>query len=141
MFLITEMSASQAERWARHAFQALVKTGAEIPEDVSGAGMAGLYLLGFKALGNMPPQESDMLLDELMGCVRIVRDKNHPETGMPLFEEDIDEIKTRFLLQMEAFELITGFSLAGLKQALISGQMTSSPASSPTPTLPESLAS
>ena len=119
-FLITEPSSTEAYIWARHCLQAIARTGIPLPEDIQGAGVAGLQVVGFRALLNMPPGEVDSLLAQMMGWIRIVRDTTHPEIAMPLMEEDIEEIKTHLTLQMEAFELISGFSLAGVKQKLTS---------------------
>jgi hypothetical protein len=118
LFLITEMPASQAERWAFRAFQALARAGVDMPENVSGAGMAGIAVVGLKALGTIPFYEATELMDEMFSCVRIVRDKAHPETAMPLMEEDIEEVSTRLHLRSEVFELHTGFSFAGVRQSL-----------------------
>lgn len=129
MFFIKEMPASQAERWAFRAFQALARTGADLPDTVAGSGMAGIAVVGLKALGTMPYLEAVELMEEMFSCIRIVRDKNHPETAFPLMEEDIDEISTRLFLRGEVFELHTGFSFAGEKPSSTSTPATISQAS------------
>ena len=115
-YLLTEMPASQAERWAFRAFQALARAGVDIPENVSGAGMAGLAVVGLRALGSMSYLEAADLMDEMFSCVKIVRDKSHADLASPLIEEDIEEVATRLFLRGEVFELHTGFSFAGVKQ-------------------------
>ena len=117
-FQVTEMSASQAERWAFRAFQALVKSGADIPDHVVGSGMAGMAQVGLRALGNTPYYEATELMDEMFACIKIIRDRSHPDMAFPLMEEDIEEVSTRVLLRTEVFELHTGFSMAGVRQNL-----------------------
>ena len=126
LFLITEMPASQAERWAFRAFQSLARSGVDIQDNIAGAGMAGMAVLGLKALAGIPFFEASELMDEMFSCIRIVRDPAHPETAMPLMEEDIEEVSTRLLLRTEVFELHTGFSMAGVRQSL-----TPTPATAP----------
>ena len=41
-FLLTEMSAVRAEKWAARAVLALLKSGVELPEDAAQAGLAGI---------------------------------------------------------------------------------------------------
>ena len=129
LFLLTEMSSYDAEAWARHTSQAMLRAGVELPDGAAEAGMAGIYAAGLKAFGRMDTFETDNLLDQLMTCVSIVRDRAHPDIAMPLNDDDIEEVKTRVLLKAEVFELITGFSLDGLKQFLTSAPKTTSVAS------------
>lgn len=110
LFVITEMPATHGERWAMRAFFILAKAGVEIPDDVAKSGMAGLAAIGLQQLFKETKFEDvTPLLDELMGCVRIVRDHSHPEMTFPLMEEDTEEIQTRMLLRAEAFKLHVGF--------------------------------
>ena len=118
MFRITEMPASQAERWAFRVFQALARTGVDVPEHVAGSGMAGMAIVGLKALGNTPFFEASELMDEMFSCIKIIRDKSHTELTYQLIEEDIEEVATRVLLRTEVFELHTNFSMAGVRQSL-----------------------
>lgn len=113
-FRLTEMSASQAERWASRAFRALAKSNTEVPTDVENAGIAELAVFGFKALSGVDDATFDSLMDDIMKCVTV------KETALvrALTEDDIEEISTRLKLKMEVFQLITGFSLAGLTSKL-----------------------
>ena len=127
VFKITEMSAMQAERWAIRVFQALARTGADIPVDMKEGGMAGLAAVGLKAVSQIQTEEAFALLDEMIGCVKIVRDKSIPDMVFPILVTDIEEVPTLAYLRMEVFELHSGFSLAGAKQSLISALATKSP--------------
>src|SRR5262252_2336578 len=44
-FIITELPASQAERWAARALMAMVRADVELPEDFETTGIAGLVTL------------------------------------------------------------------------------------------------
>jgi hypothetical protein len=109
-FLLTEMSAARAERWAMRAFFALANSGVDLPPNIQGAGMAGLAILGLQALMGMDPERVQPLLDEMMECVQII--PSAAAGPRALVEEDIEEVATRIKLKMEVFELHTGFSLA-----------------------------
>jgi hypothetical protein len=108
-FVLTEMAASKAERWATRAILALTKSGADFPENAT---MADLAQVGMRALGNVDFHEAEVLMDEMMACVQIQPDRN-ASIVRPLIEDDIEEVSTRFKLKMEVFALHTGFSLAG----------------------------
>lgn len=139
VFVITEMPASQAERWATKAFLALAKAGIELPDNVAEMGMQGLAIIGFKALGGIEPQSAFELMDEMFAsCLAVMPDPGKPQVlrgvgGVgPIVEGDIEEVKTRFTLRMKIFELHVGFSPGGVRSKPISA--TAPQASSNTPT-------
>lgn len=114
-FKLTEMSAAQAERWALRAFFALANTGVELPDDMADSGMAGIAAVGLSALGKVPFEQAEPLLDEIMGCVQIVPDPSKPHVVRALIDEDIEEVATRLELRKAVWDLHTGFfSLGGL---------------------------
>src|SRR5262249_21788582 len=108
------------------------------PANMMGAGMAAIMVVGLKALAVIPSVEAFALMDEMMTCVTIIRDKSHLEVASPLLEGDIEEVWTRMRLKDEVIELHTGFSLAGAMQKLTStsAEQTTSPDSSVTQTSP-----
>jgi hypothetical protein len=112
VFLLTEMPASRAEKWAARALLALAKSGVEIPPDMANAGLAGIAVAGMQALGKLDWEIAEILLDELMGCVQFIPDPSHKERTRPLHETDIEEVTTRLKLKGDVFTLHTGFSLA-----------------------------
>lgn len=121
-FSITEMSAVQAEKWAWRAFMGLDAVGIDVPER---SGIAGLALIGLRALTKMRWDTAEPLLDELMSCVKI-RSPN-PRAGFrDLVENDIEEIRTRLELRDAVFALHTGFSPAGVLSRLISAALAES---------------
>jgi hypothetical protein len=126
-FLLEEMPAAQAERWAMRAFLALARSGVDIPEDIASAGLAGIATLGIKALGGLSFGDAEPLLNEMMGCVRLIPDPSRPGVMLsyPQFEGQIEEPVTFLTLRMEVFKLHTDFfSIAG---RLTSARQTSQP--------------
>jgi hypothetical protein len=111
-FLLTEMSASRAERWAARAVMAMMRTGIDLPTDIAGSGMAGLAAIGLRALAGMSYDEAEPLLDEMMECVSVIPDPARPQVRRTLIEDDIEEVMTRLQLRREVVELHVGFSLA-----------------------------
>lgn len=125
-FKLTEMSASKAEAWAARVILAVTAAGLEIPDNVDGAGMAGIATLGMKAIGGLKWYDISPLLDEMMECVKILPTPGNDQIERELFgDDDIEEVKTRLELKMEVFELHTGFSFAGVKSRLALASTTS----------------
>jgi len=108
------MPCDQGERWALRALLALTNTGAAIPEEALGAGMAGLAAVGVQALGMLDAVQVQPLLDELWpACVRIVPPnvKLMPQEILPGVNSQIEEVKTRLEIYRALFILHTGFSM------------------------------
>lgn len=131
-FLISEWTAERAETWGLRALFAYNRGGGEVPvADIMGRGMEGIFWLGINTFvrGQMKAEEVQPILNELLECVKIVRDPNRNEvgTGKPiahaLMAEDIFEIQTRYWLRSEVLELHTGFSVLAFLSKLISGVM------------------
>lgn len=131
LFYIKEMPAAQAEKWALRAFLALARSGVDIGEEVSRAGMAGIAVAGLKALTQLRFEDAEPLMDEMFDCVRIVRDLKDKNMHFDILEGDIEEVATRLLLRSEVLELHTGFSVAALGSSLTSASA-QSPDSAPT---------
>jgi hypothetical protein len=114
IFILTEMPADQGERWAIRALLALTNTGAAIPEEALGAGMAGLAAVGIQALGLLNHAQVQPLLDELWPtCVRIIppNEKLMPQEIISGINSQIQEVKTRFEIYRALLKLHTGFSM------------------------------
>jgi hypothetical protein len=120
-YLITEMPASQGEKWATKALLAMLHNGSvDLPEGWQQAPMmivAGIGIL--KLLAAVPFSVADELGSELMACITPVALPNlnnqieKLSLSRSLIEEDIQEITTRAWLKSEVFELHTGFSITG----------------------------
>ena len=108
-FLITEMSASQAESWAYRMILAVANGGIELPEGFETAGMAGIAELGIQVLSKLKWKDAEPLLKEMFDCVQVIPDVGRANMVRPLIEEDIEEIKTRMELRYEIWNLHTSF--------------------------------
>lgn len=135
-YLLTEMPASQAEKFAARCFLALAKSNVNIPEDIKSAGMAGLAVVGFQMLSGLSFGDAESLMDEMMTCVQYSYDAKNPAAVRALIEEDIEEVSTRVRLRSEVFTLHTGFSLADAQSKLISDLAAAAAGSSTTQTSP-----
>jgi hypothetical protein len=117
-FQVTEMGAVQGERWATRALLALGRSGIEVPDELRGAGMAGIAIYGVRALARVAYEDAKPLLDEMLRCVKFVPDPRHPTFARDLViteegeGDDVEEISTLLYLRSKVFELHTGFSLA-----------------------------
>jgi hypothetical protein len=109
VFILTEMAASQAERWALRALTALAASGMEIPDDIASAGLAGVARLGIQAIGGLPWDKAEPLLNEMFACITIQPDPARANINRPLIEDDIEEIATRLRLRVEWWKLHMGF--------------------------------
>lgn len=106
-FLLMEMPARPAEKWATRAFLALARSGVDIPEDIANSGWAGIAIQSLKTIAGVQFAEAEPLMDEMFKCIQFV-----PDTGIPraLVDngtdgDDIEEIKTRIKLRWEVVHL------------------------------------
>lgn len=114
-FVITEMAAGQAEKWALRLFLAMKGTSAEVPPEVMSMGMIAVAWKGLNAFLAAPVKFEDVepLMDEMFACVAVVRDPKHPEVVTPIASpDDVEEVKTRIWLRGEVLRVHTGFSSA-----------------------------
>lgn len=110
VFHIQEMPAMKIEKWATRALLALVKGGAEIPDDVANAGLAGLKALGIKALMGLNYYDAEPLLEEMLECISIIPDPGNRDFMRADIENDIEEVKTLLTLRAAVFNLHADFS-------------------------------
>lgn len=119
VFRIVEMPAWQAEKWGAKLFLGLVRGGIEVPDEVRAMGMAGVAVVGLRALGNLKTEEAFELMDEMWTCIQRVPDVNHSAVVRALVDSDTMEVKTRVWLRDRVFELHVGFSLADAPSHLL----------------------
>lgn len=113
-FLLTEMSALRAEKWAMRLTLALTRAGFDVPEGATS--WASILAFGImKGIGSLAWTDAEPLLDEMMACIQIVEDTIGPRTPT---EFDIEEVSTRLLLRSEVFELHSNFSPAAIVSQL-----------------------
>jgi len=125
-FLLTEMGARPAHKWATRAIFAVMNAGIEVPEEYADAGFAGLaaavssgdtqlLVMFIRTLGKLDVAVSMPLLDELLDCVEVVPDPSKPHVKRKLFDEDVEEPVTFFALQKEVLVLHMGFFTTGAR--------------------------
>lgn len=106
-YLITEADTDTTEAWAIRAILAAMNAGAEIPQEVADAGLAGIVQLGVKGLSLIPYEAAKPLLDQMMECVQY---KVKGGITRPLgLEGDIEEVSTKLRLRKEIIALHTSF--------------------------------
>lgn len=115
VFVLTEMPATQAERWAVRAFLAMSKNGIEIPDGAAESGWAAVAKMGVSMIGRMHADDAIPLLDEMMGCVKLIPNPGNTSVVRSLVEDDIEEVATRLKLRVEVFKLHADFSRAAAK--------------------------
>jgi hypothetical protein len=110
-FVITEMPAVKAEKWAARALFAIGRSGVEMPDDLASAGMAAIAFMGLRAITSLSFDDAEPLLDEMMRCVTIQPDPAVTYTR-PTIEEDFEEVSTILTLRDRVVQLHVGFSIA-----------------------------
>ena len=133
VFSLTEWPAAQAEKWGIKMLLAYNRSGGSIPMEMRGLGMEGIAIIGINTFlrGNVESGEIIPLLDELLGCVQVIRDKAHPDVLTPFNDDDTEEIITRLWLRGEVLSLHLNFSVFDALIALGRSIMTKAPAFSP----------
>lgn len=123
---ITEMPALQAEKWAWRLICALKGTSIQVPEQFEKMGIIAIArqaLNGFLA-ADVDYEKLSPLLDEMLTCVQIIRDTNHPEVVTPFDPmHDLEEIHTIPWLRSEVLRVHTGFSIAESIWTLVSAMV------------------
>lgn len=110
VFVLTEMPADKAERWALRFLFALGNTGVEIPAGASDSSMAALAALGYQALLKTKFEAVEPLVDEMFDCVQYQhKGKQPPQDILPGENSQIEEWQTRLLLRKGVFALHMDF--------------------------------
>lgn len=107
-YLLTEMSAENAEWWAFQVLQALLGSDGDIDFN---APLAQMARQGLAALGKLPPDKAKPLLNQMMECVRVKLPNSNDSRDM--LPGDIEEVKTRILIRKEVLELHIDFFVNG----------------------------
>ncbi len=133
-FIVREMSARQAEWWGARLLSAMARSGVDIPDDIAGAGMAGVAAVGIKfVLASFGMSEVKPLLDEMFDtCITVVPDPHRPEVTRgaggvgPLTDDDIEELATLARLRREALMLHLDF-LPPAARSILTGMLGAGP--------------
>jgi len=110
VFVITEKSAIEADKWGIRALLALSKSGVPIPPEFMEMGIIGVLAVGIHRLAGVSFGDLEPLLDEMLTCVQVIPTPERPDIVRKLLPDDIEEVKTLQTLRMEVFRLHTGFS-------------------------------
>lgn len=135
-FIITEMSAWDAEAWGEQAYGAMVRAGLK-PQPGILTGMAAVATYGVSAFLAAPWAEVRPLLAEMIDkCVKI----KEPAIIRALTPDDVEEVPTLLRLREEAVKLHTDFSVAaGVLSAVVQAMAWMDQASSNTSISPDIL--
>lgn len=112
VFIITELSAMEAETWAGRALFAMINAGVQVPDSIAGSGLAGVAALGLSSLSKVSFEAAKPLLDEMLTCVQI---KPSANVTRALIGDDIEEVSTLLTLRKEVFNLHLSFFTAAEK--------------------------
>jgi hypothetical protein len=110
VFVLTEKSAIEADKWGIRAMLALSKSGVPIPQEFMEMGIIGVLAVGIHRLAGASFADLEPLLDEMLTCVQIMPTPERPDVIRKLLSDDIEEVKTLSTLRKEVFALHTGFS-------------------------------
>jgi hypothetical protein len=113
VFVIREMSAERAERWAIRALLALGQSGVSIPDSADDGAMAALANFNIlKELTKIDYLSAEPLLNEMLDCIHFQPDPKNPAVTRPFLRGDdgeIEEVKTLLKLRSEIFKLHVNF--------------------------------
>jgi len=106
-FLLTEMAAGPAEKWATRAFLGLARSGVVVPQDIVTSGWAGIVEFSINKVAAINFAEAEPLMDEMFACVQFCPDPDRPEFARPgpVMENEIEEVTTRLQLRWEVVHL------------------------------------
>ena len=112
-FVLTPLSAWDAEELAGRAMFAMMNAGIQIPEGILESGLSGLAALGIRALSRISFEQAKPLLDQLMTCVKV---KSSEKVTRPLLHNDaeIQEVSTLLTLRKEVIKLHLDFFMSGV---------------------------
>ncbi|MFP1862253.1 hypothetical protein [Lonsdalea quercina] len=109
-FLITEMSAWDAEELAEEIYRAMGQGEFNsLPADVVAMGSAGLATVGMSVLSAAPARTSRPIADKLLSTAEIVITHEGKETRRKVKPIDFEEVATIRALKDKVFELNFGF--------------------------------
>jgi hypothetical protein len=119
-YLLHEMPARQSEWWGLRFLSALANSNVEMPQELVGAGLAGIAALGVRfVLGTLGKPEMKELHDEMFeSCISFIPDPSRPREKVfmrgkdgqaPLVDSDIEEQQTLRLLREEILKMHLDF--------------------------------
>lgn len=114
-FLITEMSAYDADEMSQDIFRAMGDSGfSSIPADVIAMGCAGLATVGLSVLSASSPEVARSMRDRLMATVQVVITHKGEQQVRPVNPIDFEEVATIRTLMDKVFKVNFDFlTIAG----------------------------
>lgn len=114
-FVISKMPLIQGDRWANRVALALCKGGVDLGGNIKGLlDIEGLTTIALKALGGVPDDTAQGLLDELMDYVKFKLPDG--STRAVVIESDIDDIASLWKIRIEAIRINLDFLAVGVTQ-------------------------
>lgn len=129
-FRITEMPVTKADKWANRALLAMMRGGVDVGGvdfgSITGVlsgrdidptgGMLEIARISIAGLGNVTETVGQELLDQLIGdCVTVVSSSGVARPMLDL-DEEVEDLKTLWLLRKESFLLHIDFLAEGSSQ-------------------------
>lgn len=132
-FLITEMPVTRADKWANTALLAMLRGGVDVggvnfgliadtlgssdaPKIDPMGGMLELARVSIAGLGNVTEVVGQELLDQLIhDCVKVIPSGGNPRDLLSI-DDEIEDLKTLWVLRKESFLLHIDFLADGSSQ-------------------------
>lgn len=123
-FLLTELPADQAERWALRMLLAIAHAGGTLPDGALNGGMAGVaatvqgsLAVALRAMAGLRFEDTEPLLAIMFSCVQFqpVLESGELLPPQPIVvgaNSQIEEVSTRMRLRWEVLQLHLNFSLS-----------------------------
>ena len=119
-YLLHEMPARQSEWWGLRFLTALCNSNVDMPQELIGAGLAGIAALGVRfVLGTLGKPEMKTLHDEMFeSCISFIPDPSRPhekafmrgkDGQVPMIDDDVEEQQTLRLLREELLKMHLDF--------------------------------
>lgn len=106
VFTVSTMPAQRAEEWVLQAFLLAARAGiTTLPDDLTGAGVAGLLGLDWTGLRNAHWNDLQPLLAEVKRCIGYAPDPTRPDDWHSLGTADVEDVGTLIALRMEWIKL------------------------------------
>jgi hypothetical protein len=129
-YFIEEWPAAKADNWMQRLAFTFNKGGGSLPMDLAGMGWEGIAVVGLNTFlrGSVEPSIMIPLGDELLECVKVIRDMRHPDVASALtLDDDIEEVATRWWLRDQVVSVHTNFSFLDALSILVSTIMSKTP--------------
>ena len=129
VYILHEMPARQSEWWGLRFLTALCNSNVEMPQELIGAGLAGIAALGVRfVLGTLGKPEMKELHDEMFeSCISYLPDPSRPhekafmrgkDGQVPMIDDDVEEQQTLRHLREELLKMHLDFFPPAVRSVL-----------------------